>query len=442
MSVQPGPLAGPPPNVTVRRRRRPYARPAAAALLALCLAPVLCAAQVPEPLTLAVAERLALADEPGEKSLEARAAALADRAVAAGRLPDLTLRVGLANFPIESGGFATEGMTQGQLGLRQAFPPGDTLEFARRGYDRRAAALTRSAVARRLDVQLALREAWLEARYWQQAEAIVSESRPLFADLVTATRSLYAVGRRDQQDVLRAELELSRLDDRLLGIAEREARARAALSEWIGAASDRPLAGTAATLSEPPGADELAARLDAHPAVSAADARIEAVEADAELARQAFRPGWALDLGYGYRDGLLPDGSPRSDFVTLAVTVDLPFLGRERRSRELAAALAERRAAGADREALLRSLASRLAVARARYDTLERRVALYESSIVAQAGERAAAALAAYQSEAGDFADVMRGRIDELNAELELLRLYTERAQSVATLRYLGGLDR
>jgi hypothetical protein len=86
----------------------------------VCSVPAL--AQQDIPLTLAEAEDLALSSEPGRAALIARADALEDESVAAGQLPDPTLRIGLMNYPIESGGFTTEGMTQAQLGFRQAFP--------------------------------------------------------------------------------------------------------------------------------------------------------------------------------------------------------------------------------------------------------------------------------------------------------------------------------
>ena len=54
----------------------------------------------------------------------------------------------------------------------------------------------------------------------------------------------------------------------------------------------------------------------------------------------------------------------------------------------------------------------------------------------------AQAALLAYQSEAGDFADVMRGYIDDLNTRLDHVRLQVERGQSYAVLANLGGLSR
>jgi hypothetical protein len=50
--------------------------------------------------------------------------------------------------------------------------------------------------------------------------------------------------------------------------------------------------------------------------------------------------------------------------------------------------------------------------------------------------------LLAYQSDAGDFADVMRGYIDDLDTRLELVRLQVERARAYAVLANLGGLPR
>ena len=107
-------------------------------------------AQQRVPLTIAEAEDLALTDEPGRGALLAQAEAMTEQAVAAGALPDPTMRVGLANYPIESGGFSTEGMTQAQLGIRQAFPRGRSLGTEQ--MQARAEVFSRSAEARRRDV--------------------------------------------------------------------------------------------------------------------------------------------------------------------------------------------------------------------------------------------------------------------------------------------------
>ena len=155
------------------------------------------------PLTLAAAEDLALVAEPGQLAIEARAAALDERAIVAGELPDPMLRVGLNNFPLESGGFSTEGMTQLMVGYRQAFPAGKTRSLSYEKFGLLSDQMSESANARGRSVRTATQKAWLELYFLDRAETLIRESRPFFADLAEITRSLYAVGRKTQQDVLR-----------------------------------------------------------------------------------------------------------------------------------------------------------------------------------------------------------------------------------------------
>jgi outer membrane protein TolC len=426
--------------------RRASNRPGILSLISvigLSLLPIAHAnAQREIPLTIAEAEDLALAAEPGQQALRARAAAFEEQAVVAGALPDPMLRLGLNNFPIQSGGFTTEGMTNVGATYRQAFPRGDTRTLGNRRFTRLAEAQLQEAEARGEDVLAATRIAWLDLYYWSKARSLVTESRPFFEDLVTVTRSLYAVGRRNQQDVLRAELELSRLDDRLIDIERQQLRARAQLGEWIGDDAKRRVADKLPQWDDAPPLEDLLAALQSHPSLQAADARIAAQDTSVELAEQRSKPGWALDVGYSYRDGSLPNGDPRSDFVTVGVTVDLPFFSRKSVDSTLSAALRDRSAAQADKERLLRSLESRLGAEYARWQELSRRLSLYEERILVQARDHAQAALLAYQNDRGNFADVMRGYIDDLNTRIDYVRLNVEREQAYAVLANFGGLPR
>ena len=416
-------------------------KPALLFVFTLCAAaPV--AAQHDVPLTLAEAEDRALAGEPGHAALLARAAALEEQAVVAGQLPDPTLRVGLLNYPLSSGDFSTEGMTQAQLGVRQSFPPGKTRAYSTRRFESLAEEMSQGAAARTRDVLTNVRVAWLETYYWQQARDILNESRPFFNDLAEVSRSLYSVGRKNQQDVLRAELELRRLDDRLIEINRRHAESIAVLAQWLGPDARRPVALKLPDWEHMPALESLRTKLASHPAVQAAEAQVAAQSAAVDVAKERKKPRWALDLGYGYREGELSNGDPRSDFVSLAVTVDLAVFQKNRQDRSLSAALRERSAAEQDRQVVLRRLASELDAEYALWQDISLRVVLYETSILGLSADQAQAALLAYQSEAGDFADVMRGYIDDLNTRLDFVRLRVERAQSYAVLANLGGLPR
>ncbi len=133
-------------------------------------------------------------------------------------------------------------MTQAQLGIRQVFPGGDARKLTTEKFRTLADEMSHKADSRGRDVLAAVRVAWLETHFWREAHQIAMESRPFFDDLVTITRSLYSVGRKSQQDVLRADLELRRLDDRIIDMSKQHSRSRAALSQWVGVESVRPIA--------------------------------------------------------------------------------------------------------------------------------------------------------------------------------------------------------
>ena len=288
----------------------------------------------------------------------------------------------------------------------------------------------------------AVRIAWLETHYWREAHQLAIESRPFFDDLVTITRSLYSVGRKSQQDVLRAELELSRLDDRIIDMSKQHSRSRAALSEWVGAEATRPVATNLPEWAAVPPLEVLNTDLRAHPAMLAADANVGASFVGVDLAEQEYKSDWAVDVGYGYRNGELSSGEPRSDFISMSVTFGLPFFRGNRQDKSVGAALSQRRAADQSREELLRHLSSQLESEYVRWQGLGRRLDLYEELILSVSADNANAALTAYQSDTGDFADAMRGFVDDLDTRLDYIRLQVERSQSYAVLANLGGISR
>jgi len=87
-------------------------------------------------------------------------------------------------------------------------------------------------------------------------------------------------------------------------------------------------------------------------------------------------------------------------------------------------------------------LKSELQLHYSRWSDLQRRLALYENQILGQSRGQAQAALLAYQSDTGDFSDVMRGYIDDLTTRLEYTRLQVDQAQSYAMLANFGGIPR
>lgn len=398
------------------------------------------AAAPPQALTLPEAEQLALQQEPGVVAARERARAFDERAVAADTLPDPQVRVGVANVPVDSRDLSAEPMTQKLIGVRQQFPPAGSLDAHRREFEYRAGSQQAMAGARAREVRREVRHAWLEVYYWTRAREVIRENRRLFNDSVTVARSLYSVGRQNQQDMIRAELELSRLDDRLLDIEDRLRRNRAALGQWIGRAAERPIADTLPAWDEPGSMESLRRRLLDHPRLDAAQAGVSAAEAGVDAAEARYNPGWAVDLSYGQRDGYDAMGNEREDFASLMFSLDVPLFTGNRQDRQVRAAESERAAALNEKDRLLRELRRDLESAHSRWEQLRFRIDLYDETILQQSRVHTNAAMQAYRNGTGDFADVMRATINDLNSQLEYVRLKTERAKVYAQLDDLAGL--
>lgn len=391
------------------------------------------------PLTLGEAERLAVEQEPGERALNARADALAQRANAAEQLPVPQWRAGIANYPLSGGGFDQEPMTMAQVGFQQMMPAGDSRRIRKQLYLAESTVFGARASGRTAFVRESARVAWLDVYHWHRAEALVAETRPWLEELASVVRSHYEAGHKGQQDLVRAELELAKLDLRLIEIRQQESQARVRLSRWLGDAAYRPIA---QVLPQAPLAPDLATlqeNLRSHPEVLADTARVDAGDEAISLAREKFKAAWSIGVTYGYRSGRAPDGGARSDMVSLQVTRDLPFLGRKQQNSELAAALQERRASEAELQQNLRQLSAILMDAFTSYSSLDARIRSQQDRVLPLATFSAEAALVAYQSDSGDFNDLARARVQVFEDRLELVRLQVAQAKAYATLVNLGG---
>lgn len=386
------------------------------------------------------AEKLALENDPLLKAMSAQQDAFQSQAVADNTLPDPKMKVGFVNFPTDTFDRTQEPMTQILVGVSQVIPRGDTLALkSRRAYKSgEATAAKRDNRARML--QQEVRTVYLELAYWQQAEEQVQHSKALFRKLVDITQSQYSSGMQRQQEVIRAELELDMLEDRLDEIRNKQQVQRAQLSKLLYVPEQNLRAKT--TLPPLPAvsvpADQLAS-LKSHPLIRQQDAEVANGQYDIELARQEYKPDWMFELAYGFRDGTNPGGGERADFLSAVVTFDVPLFTGDRQDQKVAANRYRYQAAMESREDELRKLQSQLQETLATWGNLQERINRFQNSIVPQARENAKASLHAYQNRGGDFTALMRARITELETELKYSRLQADYLKTQAKLLYLLG---
>ncbi len=390
-------------------------------------------------LSLKLAEELALASDPGVRSVKSNQLALEELSVAAEQLPDPLIKMGLVSLPTDTFNLGQEAMTQVQVGLIQKFPRGNSRSLRSEQIGLMSQGLDKKARDQELRVLLAVREQFLEVTKQRHLARINAESVTAFSDLADITVDYYATGRVHQQDVLQAAVELARVEDRAIRIAQDEEQARARLAMWIGDAAYRDFEDAWPKFDYHSSAAVIKDGLPQHPRILALQKGVNAAEKGVELARQKYKPEIALDLTYGGRAGSNPDGSSRADLLTFMVVMDVPLFRKNRQDRVVAAQLAESSAAMFSRDDLFRRMKSEVDFHLATHQRQQERIMLFENTLLPEAAFSSEASFGAYQSSIEDLTSLLRTRITEFDLQLEHARLQAEVLKTEARLIYLEG---
>ena len=390
-------------------------------------------------LGLADAERIAIERDAVLAQLATESAGMRRRAVAEGSLMDPRLRVGAVNVPVDDWSLTAEDMTMVEVGVSQEFPSGRTRTLARQRMEQISTASQAAAQDRRRAVQREVRRVWVELAWIAAARELVDGQVAWVEQMRNAARARYASGEGRQIDLLQAGLDVAMLREQRLDLDREEAMRRSQLARWLGE-EDAARAGpfTLPARAELPPLATLEARLEAHPAQQNYARRIEAAQTGVELAEQSTRPGWMLDLSYGFRGGEM-DGKPRPDMVTAMVSVDLPFFNGGRTAAEVDAARAEAEGLHEMHTDHQREMRAMLAEAWNEVQRAGEIEKFYESDLLPLADQTVQAALLAYRGNRAMFDDVVEARRVALETGLKRLRIAADRAQAQYQIDYLAG---
>jgi outer membrane protein TolC len=401
-----------------------------------------------QDLTLAEAERIALERDAMTREMQSQAQGMRERAVMEGELMDPELRFGAVNVPVDSFSLDEEDMTMLEVGVSQEFQPGRTRRLSRQQMEQLASAMDANAEDRARLVRREVRKLWTQLGYVAAARAVLDTQTSWVEQMRQSSRARYASGEGKQLDVLQAGLEAAMLREQQLDLERDDAMYRSQLSFWLG--PDESARARPATLAPRAGLEPLAtleARLAAHPTQVDYERRIAAARTAVETAREKRKPGWMLDLSYGFRQGdmqtsMAGDSEPRPDMLSAMVTVDLPLFRKNRQDREVAAARLDERGLHDRHEDHRREMQAMLVEAwnvAQRTGELER---FYEEELLQLADQSVQAALLAWGSNRAMLDDVVMARRAATETRMKHLRLAADRALAQHDIDYLAGEER
>jgi outer membrane protein, heavy metal efflux system len=404
---------------------------------------------------------VAAAAHPAVRAAEARVEASRAAIGPASALPDPMLVVGLMNQPIGPADPAEmPGMTMRAVGFEQTLPFPGRLELQRRVAERELVAAEASLAEARRAVEREVKEEYYEIAYLDRAIEIVGRNQALLGTLSTAAENQYGVGQGSQADVLRSRVELSRLAEQAVGLAEERATAAARLNATL----DRPSNAAIGALSVPTRIAALAVAADPrqisfasaslgaraagsplpplsevqeravrnNPSIRTHEAMIAVQAARVELARRAHLPDFDVTVQYGQRPGM-------RDMISATVSVPIPVRRGGKQQLELKGAEAEMAALEAEHQAAANRVRAEVA---AEYSDLEReraQLALYVKSIIPQGRAALQSATASYQVGRADLSAVLESQATLFEYETAYHRSLTRFAQRLAALEETVG---
>ena len=192
-------------------------------------------------------------------------------------------------------------------------------------------------------------------------------------------------------------------------------------------------------LQEPLAIEAIYEQLQQHPRIRAMQKKVSSAETGVELARQAYRPEFSVDVAYGARSGQGMDGSSRPDLFSVMLVMDLPLFHDKRQDRVSAAMIAETSAALFDRDDLYRRMKSEAELNAVALSKQQESLSYFTETILPEARFSAESSFDAYQSSVGDLTSLLRAQITEIDLQLEYVRIQAEALKSKARLLYFQG---
>ena len=368
-----------------------------------------------EPLTFNAALERAAADAPSLQGRAAGVTAAQSAAIAADRLPDPTLDVGIQDFPVtgpDAGRFNRDNFTMQKVGISQQFvnPAKRHARAARALADIGIAEAGALVEGRTVRLQTGL--AWVDLYYAGKRLAQLTLLDASLGELQATVTARLSSGSARPSQALEPDQLRAAVNDRRVELTASVAKARAALARFTGDPNPEIAGAPPELMVDRAG---LLTGIAALPSLRAKDAQAVAADADTQLARADKRPDWKVSASYGRREPAF------GDLVSIGVSIDLPFFSKRRQDPKIAAAAREADRARFDRMAAEREVLASLEGDLADHLMHHQRLENARNTLVPLTKRRAELDMASYAAGKLDLGSALLSSLALAEAEIDAL---------------------
>ncbi len=378
-------------------------------------------------------------NNPGLKAAFNRFKAALDRVPQVKALPDPRFNYKYFIEEVET----RVGPQQQSFGISQAFPWFGKLDLKGDVALEAANAAKQRYEAVKLKLFYEVKDAYYEYYYLAKSIDITKENVSLVKHLESVTRSRYKTAAGSHPDVIRAQVEMGKLEDRYRTLLDLQqpivARLNAALNRPVETDIPSP---TGIQFDEVDVADqELLARLiTENPELKVLDFRITQNEKSIALADKDYYPDFTLGVSFiDTGDSLASNPNDNGkDPVIASLSMTIP-LWREKYDASVRQAKSLYHAAKRNKTQKANSLSAELKMAIYRFRDAGRKVDLYGNALLPKAKESLKVTESGFRAGKSSFTDLIDAQRILLEFALSKERALTDRAKWLAKLEMLVG---
>jgi outer membrane protein TolC len=412
----------------------------------------------------------ALENNPEIAALQNQKDALWERPSQVSAWDDPRLTFGVTSLPTDDFDFNKQDMTQKTVSIMQQIPfPGITSLRKKAAVEQ-----AKSADSQVEDIKTRIvkevKKTYFQLYFINEAIKITEANEDLLKKFVEFTQTRYEVGRGLQADILKAQVELSKMQENLIELKQKQATLQAELNRLLNRDPSRALNGTPVientefnfTLAE---LEETA--LASNPRLLSLKHQVERSEAEHSLAKKMYFPKFTITASYGQRDNRrrvqpfparvtsvdaegkivnnnvtvapLSDDRDRPDFFSFLVGVNIPIWFKSKQNKGVSEAYYWVAQAKSQYESVKNDIYFNLRDMIARITKGKELIELYKDSIIPQADQSLNADMAAYQVGKIDFLTLLSSQITLFKYEIQYRRVMSDYEKDLAGLEEVVG---
>ena len=383
-----------------------------------------------------------LESNPSLKAAEWKAKRAMEISKQAGSWMDPMITFGLMNVPFESFAYNQEAMTGKKISLMQQVPfPGKLGAI-------KAAALSEAEAVSEEIPELAgylikrVKESYYEIFVIDRSIKISQESLDLLSRFVEIAETRYSVGRGIQQDVLKAQVERSKFEERLINLQFNREKSVAMLNTLMNRDSNSPIKVIESLTPTEFRYTELELTKlaeEQRPALKAARFRISSKERLADYSRKLKLPDFGIGVAYTQRDELVGVNMLGADFVSLSVGFSLPIKPGNRQSSKVEQSKAATQMEREKYNDFLNNVKKEVQIHYADVVKGKKLISLYENQLLPQAEQSFNSALSGYQVDKVDFITLLNNEVTLFNYRINYYRILSNYEKSIAAIEAVVG---